>query len=700
MKWFNDLKIKTKLLVTFTIIALFSTFIGIFGYIKLNSIDGIVKDMYDNRINPIIDLGNARAALLTARGDMRNLMLSKTLEERVSFNKKIVDNLEKVDNLIDIYSKTLLIESETENLSHFNENYKNYKADRERVWELASQMKDDEALLLLNGDVRKYLLESNTALAKLMEINSAVCKENYSRSHNETSSAQTLIIILVIASFSTAIGFGFLIANRIKSSIDKVLNMAQEICKGHVKARANVNTKDELGEMGKALDQFIYQVETSICGVLNMIAAGDVSITVPMYDEKDEIAPVLNKVIDTVRNLITEVNGLTEAAINGNLEKRGNASNYQGGYKQIVAGFNNTLDTIIQNVRDYEAVVERVGKGDLTARMEGDYRGNYKVLQENANNFAKSLNALILKVHEATQATASSANEISSSAEEMAAGSHEQSQQTTEIAGAVEQMTKTIIETSKYASDAAENSKIATESAVDGAKKVEETKKGMQRIVESTRATGMKLSSLARRTDQIGEITQVIDDIADQTNLLALNAAIEAARAGEQGRGFAVVADEVRKLAERTTKATKEIADTIKEIQNEAKEADISMDESYKAVEEGMQLTEGVASGLHKIMDINKKVSDTVIQVAAASEEQSITAEQISKNIEGISSVTQQSAAGTEQIARAAEDLNRLTVNLQELVSTFKITDKETLHSSRHDGNILQAAHVKTFSHS
>lgn len=175
----------------------------------------------------------------------------------------------------------------------------------------------------------------------------------------------------------------------------------------------------------------------------------------------------------------------------------------------------------------------------------------------------------------------------------------------------------------------------------------------------------------------IWEIIQVIDDIADQTNLLALNAAIEAARAGEQGRGFAVVADEVRKLAERTTKATKEIAEMINQIQKDTAGAVSSIEEGNVEVESGKKMAVKAGESLQEIIKATDKVQDVVNMVASASEEQSSASEQISRNIEAISSVTNQSAAGTQQIARAAEDLNRLTSNLEVMIGHFKLNNHE-----------------------
>jgi methyl-accepting chemotaxis protein len=203
----------------------------------------------------------------------------------------------------------------------------------------------------------------------------------------------------------------------------------------------------------------------------------------------------------------------------------------------------------------------------------------------------------------------------------------------------------------------------------------------MNRIAAVVNQSAQTVKALGKSSDQIGEIIGVIDDIADQTNLLALNAAIEAARAGEQGRGFAVVADEVRKLAERTTKATKEIAGMIKQIQGETTGAVSAMEEGTKEVEQGKELAEKAGVSLKEIVEVSQRVTDMVAQIAAASEEQSSASEQISKNVEAISAVTGETASGTQQIARAAEDLNRLTENLQQLVGRFKLSNNGTQHS-------------------
>lgn len=319
--------------------------------------------------------------------------------------------------------------------------------------------------------------------------------------------------------------------------------------------------------------------------------------------------------------------------------------------------------------------MNRFAEGDLSVTLEVKKDDAIGKLFAGFNKAVENINKMIVSVKEAVQATASASSEISTSTEYIASAAQEQSAQTEEVATAMEQMTKTIVENAENANSASKGAEEGGVLSREGVEKAQETITGMDKIVESTNQTGKVISSLASKSQQIGEIVLVINDIADQTNLLALNAAIEAARAGEQGRGFAVVADEVRKLAERTTKATKEVEETIKGIQKETEAADKTMIDSKSAVTNGLKLTNEIAVQLGKISQIADAANNGIAQIAAATEEQSSSAEQIAINVETINNVTNESTAGIQQVAASAEDLKRLALNLTDLVSQFKINN-------------------------
>ncbi len=439
----------------------------------------------------------------------------------------------------------------------------------------------------------------------------------------EISDFRTGMYIPLIGVILLSFLFVYVINLRIAKPVKKLSEAANRISEGDTSVRVNTDSEDEIGALGSAFNDMAGHIERQIDDIKLKSAAAERAAA--DAEEAQAQTKIQNDYLEKQTNIIlAEMNKLA----NGDLTVEVHPENEKDSIGQLFLGFN----MVVNNLRD-----------------------------------------MFSEINEAVHATASSANEISSSSEEMAAGAQEQSRQTTEIAGAVEEMSKTIIENAKNTNFAADKSREASDNAKKGTAKIEVTKKGMERIVKSTDDTGKIIGALAGKAEQIGEISQVIDDIADQTNLLALNAAIEAARAGEQGRGFAVVADEVRKLAERTTKATKEIAETIVSIQEGTKQADESMEMAEEAVHEGMKLTEEVAAALGEVLRVNQNVTDIVVQLAAATEEQSAASEEISKNIEGISAITQQSTMGVGQIAKAAEDLNRLTHNLQKLSSRFKL---------------------------
>lgn len=322
-------------------------------------------------------------------------------------------------------------------------------------------------------------------------------------------------------------------------------------------------------------------------------------------------------------------------------------------------------------------MIRQMDNADINTQLNSGLRDETGMLSHSFDKFVASIRGTLEQVAESSAAVASASSQISSSAEEMAAGAREQTGQAGEVAGAVEQMVRTIEENSKNAGITADTAREAKGAAEEGGHVVAQTIDGMRQVAEVVRTAAAAVRDLGASSEQIGTIIGVIDDIADQTNLLALNAAIEAARAGEQGRGFAVVADEVRKLAERTTHATKEITGMIRKIQTDTRGAVASMDQGTQRVDDGIRLADQAGVSLKRIVDISQQVTDMVTRIAAANEEQSATSEHIAKNVEAISAVTGETASATQQIARAAEDLNRLTDDLERTMEKFRLAKGE-----------------------
>ena len=320
-------------------------------------------------------------------------------------------------------------------------------------------------------------------------------------------------------------------------------------------------------------------------------------------------------------------------------------------------------------------ISEAVAGGDLSVSVHVEGNDEIARLGSSFNKMVGSMSRALLDVTEAMETTARSAEGISATADQMSAGAQEQSSQAGEVAAAVEQMTKTIGENSRNTTVAAQTAQHSQRQADQGGHTVRETIDAVKQIGAAVEKFSDTIKSLGSSSNQIGEIVSVIDDIADQTNLLALNAAIEAARAGEQGRGFAVVADEVRKLAERTMKATKEIAGMIRHIQSDTSLAVASLKEGTVAVDRGIDRAEQAGILLEGIVKVSKEVLDVVALIASASEEQAATSQQIARNVDAINTVTHQTAVGLQEMAQSTETLTQLSGNVQELLHRFMLGD-------------------------
>jgi len=327
---------------------------------------------------------------------------------------------------------------------------------------------------------------------------------------------------------------------------------------------------------------------------------------------------------------------------------------------------------ISKPVHELALQAEKIADGDLTATIHYASQDEVGQLASAFDRMTTTLKETIGKLMDSSTTLASAANQLNRNTDSLVTGAEEVAAQANTVATASEEMSSTTTDIARTCTVAAEGAQHANELAEAGACVVQETIDLMNRISERVHSTAQTVEMLGKRSDEIGEIVGTIEDIADQTNLLALNAAIEAARAGEQGRGFAVVADEVRALAERTTKATKEIAQMIRSIQNETREAVKAMEHGVGDVEKGKDGAGRSGEALHAIVDQINSVSMQVSQIATAAEEQTATTSEISSNIHQISTVIQQSTQGAHESAGAARQLMSLAEELHHIVCRFK----------------------------
>ncbi|KAA3611395.1 MAG: methyl-accepting chemotaxis protein [Calditrichaeota bacterium] len=465
------------------------------------------------------------------------------------------------------------------------------------------------------------------AASKKIDMDSA-----FSESHKTNSAMTKMMSITIILCTGILIGLSIVLIRSITAPLKKFNSAATQMAEGQLDLNIDYKSQDEIGELA---DNF------------NLMAGNIKKLMKQLQDEKIEVEKTVTESESQRKYLKDSVNEM--------LEK-----------------------------------INKFASGDLTVSLDLKKNDEIGQLFKGFNQVVQNIKNMIIKVTESVHETVKASAQISSSAEEMATGSQEQSMQTAEVSSAIEQMAATIMQTTQNATEAAESAKSSGSTAKEGGSVVKETIIGIDNIAHVVSEAAGIVDVLGENSEKIGEITQVINDIADQTNLLALNAAIEAARAGEQGRGFAVVADEVRKLAERTTNATKEIEEMIGKIQSETGKAVIAMRNGTDETVKGKELAQKADTSLGAIIDSSGKVRNIVEQVATANEEQSFTVKQISKSVEAINQVAQESATGVEQIARASEDLNQLTENLQSLINQFKVDDHDMRFEAHKNDDLLK----------
>jgi methyl-accepting chemotaxis protein len=675
MKWIDNLKTSVRLIGAFTIMAILTGIVGAFGIYYIRVIDAADTRLYQNYTVPIMQLDQLGIAFQRIRVNIRDAILM----DDVAATQAKYDTIAELSAQMDVVAAEYEALIETEEMrGHFAE----YTAAKAAFDPYLDQMvsldkagKSDEALEILLGDAYTSARVTQDKITEMMDLKIKLAQGIADENTATANSASTTMLIIIAVAVILAFGFGIVISQNITVPLSLLVKISQAMSVGDLvremsdaeKDKVRLR-KDEVGDIGKSFDSLInYMQGMGIAATV--IADNDLTTSVTPKSAKDELGNAFARMIAGLRDAVS----------------------------QIAESANSVASAAAQLATASEQT------GEATSQIA-------TTIQQVALGTAQQTEG-VTKTSASVEQMGRAIDGVAKGAQEQAKAISQASQITSRINTAIEQVAQNAQSVTRDSAQAATYSR-------DGAKTVKETITGMEAIRAKVGLSAAKVEEMGTRSEEIGAIVETIEDIASQTNLLALNAAIEAARAGEQGKGFAVVADEVRKLAERSSLATKEIAALIKGIQKTVSEAVTAMKASAVEVEAGVVLANSAGEVLNNILGAAEavykqaedagnaaaKVSTAAVELVeavdsvsavieentAATEEMAANSTELTQAIENIASVSEENSASVEEVSASTEEVSaqveevsasaaslmEMAKNLQQVVSRFKLTVK------------------------
>jgi len=405
MNFFKNLKIRSKIIVSFSLVIILMSIVGAIGIIEIHKIDVLDTELYEANTKPIVLLNSVQVNIQKNRVSLRNIVIDNDINKNKDNKNIIVQNDKEIDKALEEFKNTIKAQNVTDEYNNLRINIDKYTPIRDKVADLMDQNKKDEAISLMDGEGSKIAKVIDDTISKLVLLKETQASDKSDVNSKTAATAIISMLAIIFIGIIVSIVLVLIISGMISKPIQMAVNMIKEMGKGHLGERLNINTKDEVGEMAKAMDDFANDLQISLIEVMNNISEGDVSMNIIVKDEKDEISPALKKTIETIRELNKGINKLIKETTEGKLDSRGNGDLYSGEWKEIVVGINGLIDAFVAPINVTAKYVERISKGDIPEKITDTYYGDFNEIKNNLNNCIDVMNGLLIETNNLIKAT-------------------------------------------------------------------------------------------------------------------------------------------------------------------------------------------------------------------------------------------------------------------------------------------------------
>ncbi|WP_224982391.1 HAMP domain-containing methyl-accepting chemotaxis protein [Geomonas agri] len=615
----SNMKIRSRLAAGFSVLVLFLILIGGLSLKNLAAQGQLLSEFYEHPFAVTNAIQQVDTNITRMHRGMKDVILYSNDREDVDASVADIDNCEKI-----VYRQLALARDrfpgDKSKLDQIKESMDQWKVIRAKTIDLVRQGKVKEAIAFHKSYARRTVAQIDTQVNEVLKDSYTVADKFAAESKKNQSTTFAITATLVVLAGILAALIAFAITASITKPLTDAVQAAERLAQGDVSVELGSDSADELGQLLRSMGKVVHSMRR-LGETANRIALGDLDVDIALLSDRDVFGTAM-------RNMVASLNSLADNA-------------------------------------------DRIASGDLTIEVlpasPKDRLGNsFRMMTSN-------LRELTVEIAEVVNVLAGSAAEIMTTVSELASSSAQTATSISETNATVQEIRQTTDLTSQKSRQVYESAHRSTQIARTGRESVNSAIGGMQGIDERMGFIAERIVNLSEQSQAIGEIIATVADLAEQSNLLAVNAAIEAAKAGEHGKGFAVVAQEVKNLATQSKQATSQVRNIIGQIQKATTAAVLATEQGSKAVEAGVKQSSEAGESIRQLASSIEESSNATLQIVTSTQEQAIGMDQIAIAIQSINQASDQNVEGSRQIEAAARNLYELNQKLQQLVSGYKV---------------------------